>query len=155
MDMQEIIKFSFFSPPSIVVFTVELVTASLPDDYAHRTVQHVAKQLGASHHVEFYLRWACCLLAAHGPKENVLSHHSLLALHQNLSRKYETLSKVCDFNKYTLKVLQSMPKNVPKDEQMENEDEDLVLVRQSNNGTNGHISDDSESNSSDEEADNE
>lgn len=130
---------------------VELVTASLPDEYAHRTLQHVAKQLGASHHVEFYLQWACCLLAAHGPKEDVLSHHSLLALHQNLSRKYETLSKVCDFNKYTLKVLQSLPKSVPKDEQMENtDDEDLVLVRQSSNGTNGHISDDSDSSEEEE-----
>lgn len=151
MDMQEIIKFCFFLPPPS---TVELVTASLPDEYAHRTLQHVAKQLGASHHVEFYLRWACCLLAAHGPKEDVLSHHSLLVLHQNLNRKYETLSRVCDFNKYTLKVLLAMAESVPKDDQMQNTDDedelDLVLVRQSNNGTNGHISDDSDSTSSEE-----
>lgn len=119
---------------------MELVSSSLPDDYAHRTLEFVAKQLGSSPHVEFYLKWACSILSIHGPKDQVLSHHSLLALHQNLSRKYEMLSKVCDFNKYTIKVLKSMAtkKSEENGSEMEDDDDDtddeeLLMVR-----TNGH-----------------
>lgn len=84
------------------------MAATLPDEYAHRTLQFVAKQLESTQHVEFYLRWSSQLLTSHGPKEDILSAHTLLALHQNLSRKYEQLSKVCDFNKYTMRVLRSI-----------------------------------------------
>lgn len=87
---------------------MNLIVASLPDEYAHRTLQFVAKQLDGTQHVQFYLRWACQLLTEHGAKEDVLAGHTLLELHQNFSRKYEQLSKMCDFNKYTMRVLRSV-----------------------------------------------
>lgn len=131
-------------PISLFSFAVALVTAALPDEYAHRTLQFAAKQLSTSRHVEFYLQWACSLLTIHGPKEDVLSHHALLALHESLSRKYEQLSKVCDFNKYTLRVLSTVTSEAvvksadveeDDDEDMQSEDEeDLVLVRAKQNG---------------------
>lgn len=115
-----------------------MVSSALPDEYAHRTLEFVAKQLGSSQHVEFYLKWACSILSLHGPKDQVLSHHSLLALHQNLSHKYEMLSKVCDFNKYTIKVLRSMAakKNEENGTEMddsESDEGDLLLVRTNGN----------------------
>lgn len=58
----------------------------------------------------------------HGPKEDVLSAHTLLALHQNISRKYEQLSKVCDFNKYTMRVLRSV--EAPKPATADGSDDD-------------------------------
>lgn len=115
------------------MLTVPLVVASLPDDYAHRALQFIGKHLDSSSHIEFYLQWACTLLSVHGPKDNVLSHNTLLTLHQSLNRKYEQLSKVCDFNKYTLKVLSAMPS--PAVQERENSDDDdqsdteLLLVQ--------------------------
>lgn len=115
-------------------FTVELIVRSLPDAYAERTLQFIAKYLNTSHHVEFYLNWACSILTFHGPKDNILSHQSLLTLHQSLSRKYELLSKVCDFNKYTIKVLTHMSNAAPERVENENDDdENLVLIRTSSN----------------------
>lgn len=87
---------------------VELVVTALPNIYAERTLEFVTKQITASHHIEFYLNWSTKLLTVHAAKENVFKHQSLLATQDALTRKYDALSKVCDFNKYTLKVLIEM-----------------------------------------------
>ncbi|KAG4068090.1 hypothetical protein HA402_001515 [Bradysia odoriphaga] len=139
---------------------VELIVRSLPDAYAERTLQFIAKYLNSSHHVEFYLNWACSILTFHGPKENILSHQSLLTLHQSLSRKYELLSKVCDFNKYTMQVLLNMSNEVPErvaDGGEESDDENLILIQSNGNGGVGNSDDDDEmeegSSSNDEDED--
>lgn len=100
----------------------------------------------------------------HGPKEDVLSHHALLALHESLSRKYEQLSKVCDFNKYTLRVLSTVSSNAPvangehgSDEEMdggsdEDDEEELVLVRAPQNGTTGDVSMEEDDSSDDDDS---
>lgn len=113
------------------------MVASLPDDYAERALQFIGKHLDSSSHIEFYLHWACTMLSVHGPKDNILSHQSLLTLHQSLNRKYEQLSKVCDFNKYTIKVLSSMP-NVQGDTGEDDNgdygsESELVLVKSNEN----------------------
>lgn len=134
---------------------MELIVRSLPDAYAERTLQFIAKYLNTSHHVEFYLNWACSLLTFHGPKDNILSHQSLLTLHQSLSRKYELLSKVCDFNKYTMKVLSDMSIEV-SDERMDDEesdDENLILLRSTNNGNIDDSNDEEMAESSSDEED--
>ena len=137
---------------SLSPISVELVVASLPDIYAHRTLEFVAKQITTSHHIEFYLQWSTCLLTAHGEKDNVLKHHSLLSVQDSLTRKYDLLNKICDFNKYTLRLLSDMAVAKTADEQAgridegsdaeEEEDDDdltnLILVRQNTNG-NGHV----------------
>lgn len=140
----------------LLSFTVELIVRSLPDVYAERTLQFIAKYLNTSHHVEFYLNWACSILTYHGPKDNILSHQSLLTLHQSLSRKYELLSKVCDFNKYTMKVLSNISNEVSdRVDDEESDDENLVLIRTSNNDCNGESNDEemAESSSSNEDED--
>ncbi|XP_055921659.1 periodic tryptophan protein 2 homolog [Eupeodes corollae] len=128
----------------IPISNVELVCSTLPNEYAHRTLQAVTGLLRKSPHIEFYLRWACCLLTQHGNKDNVFQHHSLLGLHESLSRKYEMLNKMCDFNKYTLSALLKvgeMRKN--KTGAQENElaeedhdddlDDNMILLKTSNN----------------------
>lgn len=141
------ISLPFFS--SIFHFsfhTVELVVAALPDIYAERTLEFVSKQITASHHIEFYLNWSTNLLTIHAAKENVFKHQSLLATQDALTRKYEALSKVCDFNKYTLKVLIEMADATEAtensngagenddDEDMENDSDEsnLMLIRRAN-----------------------
>lgn len=117
---------------------VELVCSSLPNEYAHRTLQAVAELLRKSAHIEFYLKWVCCLLTQHGNKDSVFRHHSLLGLHESLSRKYELLNKMCDFNKYTLSVLSKigeMRRKAGGDQisAAENEDldENMILLKTS------------------------
>lgn len=38
-------------------------------------------------------------------KDNVFKQQALVAIQDSLTRKYEALNKICDYNKYTLKVL--------------------------------------------------
>ncbi|XP_049544590.1 periodic tryptophan protein 2 homolog [Anopheles darlingi] len=87
---------------------IELVIGSLPDEFALRTLQFIAKLLGNTQHIEFYLRWANLLLTRLGQVESLLDSQTLVTLHQNLNRKYEQLNKICDFNKYTLQVLKNL-----------------------------------------------
>lgn len=88
--------------------SVELVATSLPDIYVERILEYVSKQINNSHHIEFYLNWSTKLLTAHAPKDNLFKQQSLVSIQDSLTRKHEQLSKVCDFNKYTLKVLIEM-----------------------------------------------
>ncbi|XP_030388455.1 periodic tryptophan protein 2 homolog [Scaptodrosophila lebanonensis] len=84
---------------------IELICADLSNDFAHRLLQNLARMLQSSPHIEFYLQWCCCLLTSHGNRDSAFQNPALLALHESISRKYEMLNKICDFNKYTLRVL--------------------------------------------------
>lgn len=115
----------------------------MPDIYAERILQFVTKQITASHHVEFYLNWSTTLLTIHAAKDNVFKQQTLLAIQDSFTRKYEALNKICDFNKYTLKVLSEMARAKDAEVNMngdDNKDEDdaedsyfyennLVLIR--------------------------
>uniref|UniRef100_A0A182IUE7 Small-subunit processome Utp12 domain-containing protein n=1 Tax=Anopheles atroparvus TaxID=41427 RepID=A0A182IUE7_ANOAO len=87
---------------------IELVIESLPDQFALRTLQFVAKNVGSSRHIEFYLRWSNLLLTRLGQVDALLDAQTLVTLHQNINRKYDQLNKICDFNKYTLQVLKNL-----------------------------------------------
>lgn len=73
---------------------VELICISLPDEFAHRTLQYIGKLINSSSHIEFYLKWSNVLLTQLGQKENVLTHPTLLTLQQALNHKYDLLSKM-------------------------------------------------------------
>ncbi|XP_058829710.1 periodic tryptophan protein 2 homolog [Topomyia yanbarensis] len=120
----------------------ELVILSLPDEFAHRSLKFVAKMLTSSSHVEFYLRWSNLLLTRLGQCENVLTQPTLVLLHQNLNRKYESLNKICDFNKYTIQVLKNisisnringdhLKKSAQNGEYEDASDSELMLIDQS------------------------
>ncbi|XP_061511187.1 periodic tryptophan protein 2 homolog [Anopheles gambiae] len=129
---------------------IELVIGSLPDEFALRTLQFVAKNVGTSQHIEFYLRWSNLLLTRMGQVDSLLDSQTLVTLHQNLNRKYEQLNKICDFNKYTLQVLKSLSISATKStasekvlkhyhgENGKKDDSD------DENGLNGHASSDDE-----------
>uniref|UniRef100_A0A182QYW6 Small-subunit processome Utp12 domain-containing protein n=1 Tax=Anopheles farauti TaxID=69004 RepID=A0A182QYW6_9DIPT len=93
---------------SVPYTDIELVLGALPDQYALRTLQFVAKNVGTSQHIEFYLRWSNLLLTRLGQLDSLLDAQTLVTLHQNINRKYEQLHKICDFNKYTLQVLKNL-----------------------------------------------
>lgn len=92
--------------------------------YVERLLEFVSKQISTSHHVEFYLSWATKLLTTHASKENVLKQQSLISIQDSLQRKYDSLSKVCDFNKYTLRVLQEAVETNASGDRMSDADDD-------------------------------
>ncbi|KAH8280515.1 hypothetical protein KR018_009054, partial [Drosophila ironensis] len=136
---------------------IELVCADLSPEFAQRLLQQLARQLQATPHIEFYLQWSCCLLTKHGNMDGVFQHTGLLALHEVLSRKYEMLNKICDFNKYTLKVLldradkQEAQNGGSNQDINEDSDEELMLIRTQDDGASQtQFSDEEESDSESE-----
>uniref|UniRef100_A0A034VCB5 Periodic tryptophan protein 2-like protein n=2 Tax=Bactrocera dorsalis TaxID=27457 RepID=A0A034VCB5_BACDO len=84
---------------------IKLICSTLPETFAPALLQILARGLQTSTHLEFYLEWCTGLLATHGNKSDLLQHHALLSLQESLSQKYESLNRICDFNKYTMRVL--------------------------------------------------
>lgn len=134
-----------------MLFPVELVVRSLPEIYAERTLEFVSRQVNASPHIEFYLNWSTNLLTVHAGKDDAFKQQTLISSQDAITRKYEVLSKICDFNKYTLKVLIDLADGMEgsqqaalgsddDDEEMESEDEDnLVLIRRKDNGNTSDV----------------
>ncbi|XP_022217803.2 periodic tryptophan protein 2 homolog [Drosophila obscura] len=114
---------------------IELVCADLSTDFAQRLLQQLARLLQSTPHIEFYLQWSCCLLTQHGNQDGVFQHTGLLALHEILSRKYETLNKICDYNKYTLRVLLDRADKLDQENEGNkstndgDSDDDMLLIR--------------------------
>lgn len=71
---------------------IDLVLASLPQNFIHRTVDFIATMLNNSNHIEFYLKWTCAVLTKFGQTNESIDSQSLINLHQNLNRKYESLN---------------------------------------------------------------
>lgn len=129
---------------------VELVASALPEKYVEQTIEFVSRQVSASHHTEFYLEWATKILTIHALKDSVFRQQSLVLIQDSLQRKYDALSKVCDFNKYTLKVLKEMGKvqisgndqECSESDSDDNEndfgDNTLMLIRQQANESDDH-----------------
>lgn len=134
----------------MIYISVELVVTAMPEMYVERTLEFVSKQISASHHIEFYIIWATKILTIHAPKENVFKQQSLIAIQDSLTRKYEALSRVCDFNKYTLKVLREMgdanaageikesgsdSDSDDDDNEDDLDDSNLILIKRDTNGS--------------------
>ena len=72
---------------------IDLVLSSLPENFIRRTIDFIASMLG-SNHIEFYLKWTCAVLTKFGQNSETIDSQSLINLHQNLNRKYDTLNKM-------------------------------------------------------------
>ncbi|GLV37986.1 uncharacterized protein CBL_07783 [Carabus blaptoides fortunei] len=95
---------------------VELTISSLSEKYIERLLMIIANYLETSPHIEFYLIWIQHLLTIHGPKIRPQSNlPALLALQKSLHSKYEDLSKICDFNKYTMQYISRLGEDVRND----------------------------------------
>ncbi|KDO23505.1 hypothetical protein SPRG_11427 [Saprolegnia parasitica CBS 223.65] len=91
--------------------SIVLVAQSLTDTYLKRLLTLLAKGLGESPHLEFYLSWSLAILNAHGP---MLQAHSveflstLRALQKSIVIHFSELSRVCNDNQYTLDYLRNL-----------------------------------------------
>ncbi|XP_065337369.1 periodic tryptophan protein 2 homolog [Cloeon dipterum] len=84
---------------------IELTARTMPVMYAERVLQFVGLALESTRHIEYYLLWVEHLLTSHGQHLRQTSAESmplLLTLEKSVNRRHDDLSKLCDFNKYTL-----------------------------------------------------
>ncbi|XP_029169932.1 periodic tryptophan protein 2 homolog [Nylanderia fulva] len=82
---------------------IELTTTSMPDIYVEKLLKFIASELESTRHIHFYLLWIETILTKHGLRINTaLQMPVLLMLHKNMQKKYDDLSRICDFNQYTL-----------------------------------------------------
>ncbi|XP_051685245.2 periodic tryptophan protein 2 homolog [Oryctolagus cuniculus] len=84
---------------------IEVVGASLPELYVEKVLQFLAASFEASRHLEFYLTWAQRLLLLHGHKLKSRAGALLPAvqsLQRSIQRHLDSLSKLCDWNRYNI-----------------------------------------------------
>ncbi|XP_026745468.1 periodic tryptophan protein 2 homolog [Trichoplusia ni] len=102
---------------------INLTVSNLDDDYAARLLGWVSRLLEDSRHLEHLLLW---VRAAVTVKRRKFPHSVLLALEKVLTVKYSQISKICDFNKYTIRCIKTVGNLAPKmdvDEAMDSDNE--------------------------------
>ncbi|XP_045459792.1 periodic tryptophan protein 2 homolog [Melitaea cinxia] len=109
-------------PPS----DIQLTVSNLEADYAHRLMNSIARLLEDSIHLEHLLIWIKHLVS----DRTTVPPSVLLALEKNLTVKYSQLSKICDFNKYTIRCIKAVSVITPKQQ-----DEDMQSDQSSGRGT--------------------
>ncbi|KAG6796535.1 periodic tryptophan protein 2 [Apis mellifera caucasica] len=94
---------------SILCSDIDLTVTDLPDIYIEKILKFIASELEFTRHIHFYLLWIETILTKHGPKINAaLQMPILLMLQKNMQKKYDDLSKICDFNQYTMNYLKKV-----------------------------------------------
>ncbi|XP_062866597.1 PWP2 small subunit processome component [Trichomycterus rosablanca] len=84
----------------------EVVASSLPDVYVEKLLYFLGSSLEKSRHLEFYLTWVNHLLIIHGQKLKNRSSAILPTVQQlmkSIQRHHDDLSKLCDWNVYTMR----------------------------------------------------
>ncbi|XP_030635954.1 PWP2 small subunit processome component [Chanos chanos] len=92
---------------------IEVVCASLPDVYVEKLLDFVASSLEKSGHLQFYATWVENLLTIHGQKLKNRSSAVLptvQSLLKGIKRHYDDLSKLCDWNMYTIRYTTALSK---------------------------------------------
>uniref|UniRef100_A0A6P7HF49 Periodic tryptophan protein 2 homolog n=1 Tax=Diabrotica virgifera virgifera TaxID=50390 RepID=A0A6P7HF49_DIAVI len=100
---------------TIPVKDVELLVADLKENCIQKLLIVIATYLESSRHLEYYLCWVQHILTIHGPKINsqkILP--TLLTLEKSLVRKNEQISKICDYNKYTMQYVANLGESIDK-----------------------------------------
>uniref|UniRef100_A0A8B9HX14 PWP2 small subunit processome component n=1 Tax=Astyanax mexicanus TaxID=7994 RepID=A0A8B9HX14_ASTMX len=90
-----------------------VVSSSLPDVYVEKLLNFVASSLEKSRHLQFYLTWAQNLLTLHGQKLKSRSTTMLPTIQQllkSLQKHHDDLSKLCDWNIYTIRYAKALSK---------------------------------------------
>lgn len=78
---------------------IDLCVTSLNNFYCEKLLNYLAKGLETSHHLQFYLTWLKSIFG----RSNNLSLPNNVLLKRNLTKIHHDLSKVCEFNKYSIK----------------------------------------------------
>ncbi|CAH0629125.1 unnamed protein product [Chrysodeixis includens] len=90
---------------------INLTVSNLDDDYADRLLSAISRLLEDSRHLEHLLLWVKAIVTV---KRRKFPPNVLLALEKVLTVKYSQISKICDFNKYTIRCIKSVGNLAPK-----------------------------------------
>ena len=94
-------------PPESIALVVQTIASS----YVERVLSFVVGQMDTSPHIEFHLKWIEAVLYQHSA---VLQSRSppvvsvLRSIQKTVGRKFEDISKICQFNRYTVQYILSM-----------------------------------------------
>ena len=114
---------------------IKFICKTFPITYVEKCLRALAVGLDTTPHIEFYLNWCQTLLYQNG---TALKNHSsaeviaptLRLLQQNLNRHFENLNKICEHNKYVLRLIKILSShNTPEEE--DNEDNQQIMSGQS------------------------
>ncbi|KAJ8246716.1 hypothetical protein GJAV_G00254600 [Gymnothorax javanicus] len=92
---------------------ISVVCGSLPDVYVEKLLRFLGSALESSGHLQFYLTWAQRLLSLHG---QTLKNRSgavlpiIQSLQKSIQRHFEDLSKLCDWNIYSIQYADALSK---------------------------------------------
>ncbi|XP_053721921.1 PWP2 small subunit processome component [Synchiropus splendidus] len=106
---------------------IPVVCGSIPDIYVEKLLGFLATCLEKSGHLQFYLTWAQNLLMLNGQKLKNRSGAimpTLQALQKSIQKHYDDLSKLCDFNMYTIRYAVALSKQRGMKRAAEENDED-------------------------------
>ncbi|CAK9809708.1 Periodic tryptophan protein 2 homolog [Anthophora quadrimaculata] len=94
---------------NISISDINLTVTNLSPIYVEKLLKFIALELEYTRHIHFYLFWIETILTKHGSKINsALQMPILLVLQKNMQKKYDDLSKICDFNQYTMSYLKTV-----------------------------------------------
>lgn len=89
------------TPPNSLTIVVQTVTPK----YVERFLSFIVSQIDSSPHIEFHLKWIEAILYEHGSllqKRTPATVSVLRSVQKAICRKYEDISKICQYNRYTL-----------------------------------------------------
>ncbi|CAG2114442.1 unnamed protein product [Medioppia subpectinata] len=119
---------------------IPFICTTLPNNYVEKFLHSIALSLESTKHIEFYLKWCQRLLSHNGTALKANNSVEAMAptlrlLQHNLSRHFDNLSKICEHNKYSLRLIQVLSLHNMTIEDMENNednerqlDEDLDAI---------------------------
>ncbi|KAJ8379169.1 hypothetical protein AAFF_G00230810 [Aldrovandia affinis] len=90
---------------------ISVVSSSLPDVYVEKLLRFVGSALESSSHLQFYLTWAQSLLTLHAQKLKNRSGAilpTIQSLQKSIHRHFEDLTKLCDWNIYTIRYAEAL-----------------------------------------------
>ncbi|XP_054159005.1 periodic tryptophan protein 2 homolog [Oppia nitens] len=95
---------------SVPIDDISFICVSLPINYVIKCLHYIAIAVESTKHIEFYLKWSLNLLYNNGTvlktSTNLETFDPTLRLLQyNLNRHFDNLSKVCEHNKYLMKLI--------------------------------------------------
>nr|XP_046191021.1 PWP2 small subunit processome component [Oncorhynchus gorbuscha] len=92
---------------------ITVVCGSLPDVYVEKLLGFIASALERCGHLQFYLSWSQSLLTQHGQKLKTRSGAvlpTIQSLQKSIQKHFEDLSKLCDWNMYTIRYAVALSK---------------------------------------------
>lgn len=94
-------------PPESVVVVVNTIASA----YVGRVLNFIVSQIDTTPHIEFHLKWIEAIFYEHGTllqKRTPSTVSVLRAVQKSVGRRFEDLSKLCQFNRYTLQYILSL-----------------------------------------------